>query len=240
MRFTLSILAVLSLAVCAFGQAGEDLPSFSGRILQAATTPVNGTNEIQTITIGGTPTAGSFTLKFDGQTTSAITWTATDATLVSRIDTALEALTNIGASGVTTTAGTVSSGIGTITVTFTGNNAKKNVSQMTVTSSLTGTSPTIAVTTSTAGVTADGRIAAKGTLLVDIAHGTLYQNTGTPPNPTWVLSTSAAITVPTVAVADIATADATDLTAAEALANANKAKINDLLAKLRTAGIVTP
>ena len=41
------------------------------------------------------------------------------------------------------------------------------------------------------------------------------------------------------AVADIATADATTLETAEALANANKAKINALLAALRTAGILT-
>lgn len=41
------------------------------------------------------------------------------------------------------------------------------------------------------------------------------------------------------AVADIATADATDLDSAVALANANKAKINALLAALRTAGLLT-
>lgn len=40
------------------------------------------------------------------------------------------------------------------------------------------------------------------------------------------------------AVADIATADATDLATAQALANANKAKINALLAALRTAGLL--
>jgi 2-oxoglutarate dehydrogenase complex dehydrogenase (E1) component-like enzyme len=40
------------------------------------------------------------------------------------------------------------------------------------------------------------------------------------------------------AVADIATADATDLASVITLANANKAKINELLQKLRTAGIL--
>jgi hypothetical protein len=39
-------------------------------------------------------------------------------------------------------------------------------------------------------------------------------------------------------VADISTADATDLTTAIALANANKAKINELLAALQTAGVM--
>lgn len=42
------------------------------------------------------------------------------------------------------------------------------------------------------------------------------------------------------AVADIATADANDLASAIALANANKAKINTILARLRTAGIIVP
>lgn len=39
-------------------------------------------------------------------------------------------------------------------------------------------------------------------------------------------------------VADISVADATDLPTAIALANANKAKINELLAVLRTAGLL--
>jgi hypothetical protein len=40
------------------------------------------------------------------------------------------------------------------------------------------------------------------------------------------------------AVADVATADATDLASAQALANANKAKINQLLASLRASGLL--
>lgn len=45
---------------------------------------------------------------------------------------------------------------------------------------------------------------------------------------------------PQAAIADIATADAADLASAEALANECKAKINTLLAELRTAGILLP
>lgn len=45
---------------------------------------------------------------------------------------------------------------------------------------------------------------------------------------------------PQAAEGDIATADATDLASAVALANACKAKINGLLAKLRIAGIIAP
>lgn len=183
----LSILALCAFSLSAFGQTGEDLPTFSGRPLSSGTAPVNGTNEIQTITIGGTPTAGSFTLTFNGSTTGAITWSATNTTLVANIDAALEALGRIGTGGVVTAVGTMTAGIGTITVTFSGTNqARRDVAQMTVTSSLTGTTPTIAVTTTTPGVAADGRISPKGTLCVALDTGFLYQNTGTPPNPTWV------------------------------------------------------
>lgn len=185
MKKLLCLVALLALSLPAYPQAGEDLPAIDVPILKCATVPVAGTSEIQTITIGGTPTAGSFTLTFAGFTTSAITWTATDATLVAAIDAALEALPNVGTTGVTTAAGTLSSGIGTVTVTFTGNNAKLDVALMTGTSSLTGTSPTLAIATTTAGVTADGRKSGKGALLIDMTNGVLYINTGTSLNPTW-------------------------------------------------------
>jgi hypothetical protein len=42
------------------------------------------------------------------------------------------------------------------------------------------------------------------------------------------------------AVADVVTANASDLATAIALANSNKAKINELLASLRAAGIIAP
>jgi hypothetical protein len=45
---------------------------------------------------------------------------------------------------------------------------------------------------------------------------------------------------PAGAVADIATADATDLPSAIALANATKAKVNELLATLRSSGTIEP
>lgn len=172
---------------------GDDLPRFQD-ILLCGQAPVNGTNEIQTITIGGTPTAGTFTLAFKGRTTAAITWSATNATLVSNIDTALEALPTIGTSGVTTAVGTMTSGIGTITVTFIANNAKLDVALMTGVSSLTGTSPTLAVATTTAGVTADGRSQARmGTALVDSTNGNLYINqSSTLLQPSWKLCLTSA------------------------------------------------
>jgi hypothetical protein len=143
--------------------------------------PTAGTSEVQTLTIGGTPTGGTFKLGFEGQTTAAITWTAVDATLVAAIDTALEALATIGTGGVTTAAGTVTSGIGTITITAAGNLAKRAIPLITVAdNSLTGTTPTLAIAETTPGVDATARGLAVGATVVDSTNGKEYINTGTP------------------------------------------------------------
>lgn len=159
-----------------------------GRILQNAGAPVAGTNEVQTLTIGGTPTAGTFTLTFDGYTTSAITWSAVNATLLAAINAALDALPNLSAAAVVATAGTLTAGIGTILLTFSGGNVqKKAVSTMTATSSLTGTAPTAVVTETTPGVDATYRGMGKGAVLTDTTNGKLYLNTGTAIAPTWTV-----------------------------------------------------
>lgn len=145
-----------------------------GTPYQSAGAPSAGTSEVQTLTIGGTPTAGTFTLTFEGATTSAITWTAVDATLVAAIDAALEALSTIGTGGITAAAGTLTSGIGTVTLTFAGNQAKKAVGLITATSSLTGTLPTVAVAETTPGVDATARGIAKGGLVIDTTNGKAY------------------------------------------------------------------
>ena len=153
---------------------------------EVAGAPVQGTNEVQTLTIGGTPTGGTFKLAFDGYTTAAITWSATDATLVAAIDAALEALPNIGSGGVTVADSTLTSGIGDATITFGGNLAEMVVPLITVAdNSLTGTTPTLEVAETTAGVTATARGAKKGALLSDTTNGILYINTGTALAPTW-------------------------------------------------------
>jgi len=152
----------------------------------SAGVPVAGTDAIQTITIGGTPTGGTFTLTFEGFTTGAIAWSATNATLIANIDAALELLPNVGTGGVTTAVATMTAGIGTATVTFTGR-GKQPIALMTVTSSLTGTAPTVAVATTTPGVRADGLNAPKGATLTDATNGKLYINTGSATAPTWTL-----------------------------------------------------
>lgn len=149
--------------------------------------PSAGTDEVQTLTIGGTPDGGTFKLTFDGHTTAPITWTgADDAALIAAVDAALEALPNIGAGGVVCADGTLTDGIGTITITFGGNLTKLAVPTITVANnSLTGTSPTLAVAETTPGVTATARGAAKGATLQDTTNGILYINTGTALAPTW-------------------------------------------------------
>ncbi len=185
----ITLAAVILAPLCAF--AGSDpLPFFPLPLTQTAGAPSNGTNCIQTITIGGTPTGGTFTLKYKGFVTGPITWSSTNATLVSNIDTALEALPTVSAGaggGVTTAVGTMTAGIGTITVTFTGNNAKLLIPAVTVVNnSMTGSSPTVAVAITTAGVTADGRSSAIGQINIDSTNGVLYQNQGAAPNVSWV------------------------------------------------------
>jgi hypothetical protein len=153
---------------------------------RSAGAPTAGTNEVQTLTIGGTPTAGTFTLTYDGFTTGAITWSATNATLLANINAALDPLPNVGASGIVATAGTLTAGIGTILLTFSGGNvAKRAVNTMTATSSLTGTSPTLAIAETTPGVDTTGIGAPIGAQLVDTTGGVVYANTGTALNPTW-------------------------------------------------------
>ena len=180
------IILFLALAVSALAGTA-DLPVWPGAIFTTAGTPSNGTNCVQTLTIGGTPTAGTFTITMLGKTSGAITWSATNATLVANIDAAVEAMKVVGTGNVTTAVGTMTAGIGTITLTFTGNLGKQLLAVATVTSSLTGTSPTLAMAITTAGVTADGRSSSKGALCVDSTNGILYQNQGTSGlAPTWV------------------------------------------------------
>lgn len=154
--------------------------------LTNAGVPGDGTDEVQTITFGGTPTGGTFKLKFGPFRTAAISWSATNNTLRDNVDAALEALPNIGTGGVTTAVGTMTAGIGTLTVTFAGALGKKAVALMTVdNNSLTGTAPTVAVTETTPGVSATHRGAPTGAVLLDTTNGISYQNTGTAAAPTW-------------------------------------------------------
>jgi hypothetical protein len=111
-----------------------------------------GTAEVQTVTITGSPTGGTFTLTYSGQTTAAIAYNATAATVQS----ALEALSNIEPNDIVVAGGpgpatpwTVTFEAGDLGGQFDGT----NVAQMTASGAgLTGgTTPAVAVTTTTGG-----------------------------------------------------------------------------------------
>lgn len=104
------------------------------------------TDEVQTVTITGTPTGGSITLEYDGEQSAAIAFDATAAA----VETALEALGNIGDGDVTVTGGP---GPGTAwVVTFTGDLGGAPQPLLRATSALTGgTNPAVTVAQTTQG-----------------------------------------------------------------------------------------
>jgi len=103
------------------------------------------TNFVQTATITGTPTGGTFTLSLDTQTTAPLAWNATGAT----VQTALQALSNINTNGVTVTG----SAGGPFVITGGGSLAGLDVDLMTANSALLtgGASPTVTVVKTTPG-----------------------------------------------------------------------------------------
>ena len=108
------------------------------------------TNEVQTVTVTGSPTGGTFTLTFRGATTSGLAYNAAAAT----VQTALQGLSTIG-SGNATVSGSAG---GPYTVTFASALAATAVDEITADgSSLTGgTAPSVTVTTATEGEAANG------------------------------------------------------------------------------------
>ncbi|MFE0207002.1 hypothetical protein [Streptomyces sp. NPDC058985] len=125
-------------------------------------------SEVQTVTITGGPTGGTYTLTFSGQTTAGIPYNATAA----QVKTALEALSNINVGDVAVSGGPHP---GTaMSVTFGGQYLSDDVAQMTASAaSLTGgTSPAVNIATATAGGGAsasDGTEALAGFLVSQIS-----------------------------------------------------------------------
>lgn len=107
-------------------------------------------NEVQTINLGAA-TAGTVTITFDGETTAAIAFNATAATVQAE----LVKLSNVNAGDITVTGGPLP---GTVTLTFGGRYAGVNVPQVTVTpTGLTGGTVTVATTTEGGSAASDGR-----------------------------------------------------------------------------------
>lgn len=180
MKHILSLFIIVTLGSSALAQDVR-------RIVSHAGVPSAGTSEIQTLTIGGTPTAGTFKISFMGFQSGAITWSATNATLLANINTALDAMPNLANGEVVATATSLVAGIGTIALTFSGDSAKLAVDLMVAASSLTGTAPTASIAETTAGVTATHRGTPVGQLVVDETNGKLYINTGTVLVPIWTV-----------------------------------------------------
>jgi hypothetical protein len=108
------------------------------------TTTAAQANEVQTVTITGTPTGGTFTLSFKGYTTPGIAYNASNTI----VQTALQALSSIGTGGATVT------GSGPYIVTFANQLGYQNTPMITPSgTNLTGgTTPTITVVETTPGV----------------------------------------------------------------------------------------
>jgi hypothetical protein len=135
-------LQLLSVSWGAPGQGSGDLQAIELVANQPVTiqTNGNGTIGVQSLSITGSPTGGTFTLGFQGQITAGIAWNASAAAVQS----ALRALSTIG-SNVTCTGGALP---GTaVTCTFSGSLVAKTVPLLTFNASgLTGGSgPTVVV-----------------------------------------------------------------------------------------------
>lgn len=119
-----------------------------GALGTVASTTTSGQSEVQTITINGSPTGGTYTLSYRGQTTTALAYDADAAA----IDAALEALSTIGAGNV------VVAGAGPFTVTFGSALASQNARPITANAAgLTGgTNPSISIAETTPGFAVRG------------------------------------------------------------------------------------
>ena len=123
------------------------------------------TNEVQTLTVTGGPTGGTFTITFSGQTTAAIAYNATAAV----VQAALEALSNVDPGDIVVTGNAG----GPWTLTYGGQYLGENVGAVTTTEAFTGgTTPDITIATTTGGDTAtatDGSQIFAGFLFAEVS-----------------------------------------------------------------------
>lgn len=153
-----------------------------GTPLQNAGTPTAGVSAVQTITPSAAPVAGTWRIVFEGATTAELDFNATAA----EVEAALEALSTIGAGNVA-----VAKALGVYTVTFQGDLGALAVGALAIDANtledVGGDPVDMVVAEATPGVTATGRGALHGALLIDTTNGDLYVNNGTPLAPSWGL-----------------------------------------------------
>lgn len=127
--------------------AGGDHATYSPELVFHIKNTNSGTNEVQQLTITGSPTGGTYTLTypdpvFGNFTTTPLAHNANAAT----IQAALEAITRIGVGNVTVT------GTGPYVITFVNQKGGQNVPQLTAAHAFTGgSSPNLSVSTTTPG-----------------------------------------------------------------------------------------
>jgi hypothetical protein len=148
-----------------------------------AGTPVDGTDEIQTITPSAVPASGTFRLVFDGFKTTLLAWNVS----ANAMQTALNLLSSLGTGGV---AVALNGGTGVYTITFSGANVAKRAQNLITVEDNTvldasEDAVTLTVAEGTPGVEATCLGAAKGALLIDTTNGVLFINTGTAAAPVW-------------------------------------------------------
>jgi hypothetical protein len=103
--------------------------------------------DVQTVTISGTPTGGTFTLTFNGSTTGPIAYNA----VASAVQTAFTQLPSVGTGNATAAGGPLPGA--PVTITFAGTLSTGVQNDITAASSLTGgTTPAVTVTHTTPGV----------------------------------------------------------------------------------------
>lgn len=153
----------------------------SPRTLTLAGAPVAGTDEIQTLTFGGTwADSDALRLYFPGINEIAggpadLVYSSTGATMAGNLQTALRAL--LGSANIAVT------GTGPFTATFAAALGKMNLPMLRV--DVKAALGTLAITEATPGVDASYRGAPIGTQIVDTTTGIQYTNTGTAQAPTW-------------------------------------------------------
>jgi hypothetical protein len=102
----------------------------------------------QYLAFGGTPSGGTFTLTYSGQTTAAIAYSATYATLATNIKAGIETLSNVGADSIDVSNLSFAAGVGQVKITYYGATIGRSTTLLSVASnSLTGSSPTLTFTT---------------------------------------------------------------------------------------------
>lgn len=127
-----------------FLESNANVLSLAYRTGSVPTPSGTSSNEVQTVTITGAPTGGTFVLDIGGQPTTDLAYNASTAA----VQAALQALSTVGAGNVTVT-GTAGS---SYVLTFGGTLAAANVPQAVAVANFTGgTSPAISVATTTGG-----------------------------------------------------------------------------------------